>query len=402
MSPQPAVPAPEPRDLPPYLPNPNPAPTSDPQRDLAQAMLLLTQMLWLTQATSAALFGTPSTSSECQNIREPDQFDGSDPTKLCLFFMQLELVLKACPRMFNTDKKKVTYVIFHLKGMALAWFEPYLLEHESSNPPEFLHSYVVFQEELRVNFDPYDIMGQAEHDLKNLRMVDNQQIAKYITQFNRLAMQVRWGCATLHYQFYKGLPARLKDQISKVRKLDTLEELCNLAQSLDHGYWECMAEQAQESSEGSKSSSRTSGKSALESKSSSSSWPSQSSESTPFTSSSATPWTSSGTLKTPSKQASKPYTDKLGKDSKLTQKEHQHRFANNLCLFCRGPGHVSAAWSKKTNTPAKGCAAQGSTTSKSPLDIQPESETKEEPKKLVSSPLLTVMGESCVDPLSMD
>ncbi|CDO70297.1 hypothetical protein BN946_scf184603.g8 [Trametes cinnabarina] len=380
QSPQPIAPAPEIRDLPPHLPDPTPAPTSNPQWDLAQAMLLLAQTLRLTQATSAASSGTLSSSSECHNVREPDQFDGSDPLKLRSFFTQLELVFKARPRTFNTDEKKVTYAISYLKGMALAWFKPYLLERQSGNPPEFLYSYAVFQEELQVNFGPYDVTGQAEHDLENLRMADNQRIAKYITQFNRLATQVCWGHAAFRYQFYKGLPARLKDWISEVGKPDSLEKLRNLAQSLDHRYWVRKAEQARESSGGSKLSSGTSGKSTSESKSSSSSRPSQSSGSTPSTSSSATPRTSSGTLKTLSKQATKPYADKLGKDSKLTQEEHQRRFANNLCLFCGGSGYVSAVCPKKTNTPAKGRAAQTSKNPETPSDVQPESGTEEESK----------------------
>ncbi|CDO77765.1 hypothetical protein BN946_scf185025.g3 [Trametes cinnabarina] len=236
-------------------------------------MLLLAQTLRLTQATSAVSSGTSSSLSERHNVREPDQFDGSDPSKLHSFFMQVELVFKARPRTFDTNKKKVTYAISYLKGMALAWFEPYLLECDSGNLPEFLYSYVVFQEELRVNFGPYNITGQAEHNLENLRMVDNQRISKYITQFNRLTMQVHWGRTALHYQFYKGLLARLKDRISEVGKPDSLEELRNLAQFLDHRYWECKAGQAWESSGDSKSSSGTSGKSTSESKSSSSSWP---------------------------------------------------------------------------------------------------------------------------------
>ena len=56
-------------------------------------------------------------------------------------------------------------------------------------------------------------------------MVDNQQIAKYITQFSCLAMQVCWGPAVLHYQFYCGLSDHLKDCISKVGKPNTLSEL---------------------------------------------------------------------------------------------------------------------------------------------------------------------------------
>ncbi|CDO68992.1 hypothetical protein BN946_scf184762.g8 [Trametes cinnabarina] len=326
-------------------------------------MLLLAQTLRLTQATSAASSGTPSSLSKHHNVREPDQFDRSDPSKLRSFFTQLELVFKAHPRMFDTDKKKVTYAISYLKGMDSC---------------------------------------QAKHDLENLRMANNQRITKYITQFNRLTTQVRWGRAALRYQFYKGLPARLKDRISKVGKPDSLEELRNLAQSLDHRYWERKAEQARESSRGSKSSSRTSGKSTSESKSSSSSRPSQSSGSTPSTSLSATPRTSSGTPKTPSKQATKPYADKLGKDGKLTQEEHQRHFANNLCLFCGGSGHVSTVCPKKTNTPAKGRAAQTSENPETPSDVQPESGTEEESKKLVSSPLPTVSGEGCIDPLGTE
>ena len=377
-SPQPAAPVPEPRDLPPHLPSPTSAPTSDPQRDLAQAMLLLAQTLRFTQANSAAPSGTPSSSSERHNVREPDQFDGSDPTKLRSFFTQLELVFKARPRTFDTDEKKVTYAISYLKGMALAWFEPYLLERESGNPPEFLYSYEVFQEELRVNFGPYDVTGQAEHDLENLRMADNQRIAKYITQFNRLATQVLWGKAALRYQFYKGLPARLKDRISEVGKPESLEELRNLAQSLDHRYWERKAEQARESS-GSHKSSGTSAKPASESKSatpSKSSSPAGNSSSAPT----SAPRNSSSTSKTPAKQTSKPYADKLGKDGKLTQEERQRRFANNLCLFCGGAGHVSAVCPKKSATPAKGRAAQTSESSELQPDVQEDSEPVEEPK----------------------
>ncbi|CDO68581.1 hypothetical protein BN946_scf184996.g12 [Trametes cinnabarina] len=380
QSPQPAAPVPEARDLPPHLPDPAPASTSDPQRDLAQAMLLLAQTLRLTQATSAAPSGTPSSSSERHNVREPDQFDGSDPSKLRSFFTQLELVFKARPRTFDTDEKKVTYAISYLKGMALAWFEPYLLERDSGNPLEFLYSYAVFQEELRVNFGPYDVTGQAEHDLENLRMADNQRIANYIPQFNRLATQVRWGRAGLRYQFYKGLPARLKDRISEVGKPDSLKELRNLAQSLDTGTGNARRSKPGSPLEVPSHLPEPPGSPPQNPKPSSSSRPSQSSGSTPSTSSSTNPRATSGTPKTPSKQATRPYADKLGKDGNLTPEERQRRLANNLCLFCGGSGHVSAVCPKKTNTPAKGRAAQTSENPETPSDAQPESGAEEEPK----------------------
>ncbi|KAJ3013949.1 hypothetical protein NUW54_g556 [Trametes sanguinea] len=90
-----------------------------------------------------------------------------------LLLMHFELVFKACPRMFDTNEKKITYAIYYLKCKALVWFKLYLLKPELGNLSEFLYLYKVFQQELCVNFRPYDVTGQAEHDLENLWMVDN-------------------------------------------------------------------------------------------------------------------------------------------------------------------------------------------------------------------------------------
>ena len=95
----------------PKVPPPTSAPAaSTPQTgpDLASAIALLAQTL---QQPASAL--TKST-NERHNVREPDPFDGSDPTKLRTFFAQLELVFKARPRTFDTDEKKVTYAVSHL------------------------------------------------------------------------------------------------------------------------------------------------------------------------------------------------------------------------------------------------------------------------------------------------
>ena len=293
--------------------------------------------------------GTPH---EKDNVRDPDPFDGSDPNKLRAFFAQLELVFKARPRTFDSDERKVTYALSYLKGTALQWFEPYLLEGYSEEPPLFLYSYEAFQDELRINFGPYDATGAAEHDLENLRMTEGQRIAKYITQFNRLATQVRWGTAALRYQFYKGLPDRLKDRISEVGKPETLEGLRNLAQSLDHRYWERKAEQSRDHNKSGKSANkpeRSDNKPPTPQKSSAPSGlqPPSSSKPTP-----------SGNNSARTSKEKKPYSDKLGKDGKLTQEERQRRFANNLCLFCGGPGHTAGACPKKTSSAAKARAAQ--------------------------------------------
>lgn len=213
-----------------------PAPPSTPSQSLAQAITLLTQVL----STVSAPTPVPK---ERDNVRSPNQFDGSSPTELRTFFTQLELAFKAQPQTFDSDEKWVTYALSYLKGTALQWFEPYLLEGPSDAPPVFMSDFSAFQDELWVNFGPYDASGDAEHELWDLRMANSNHIGAYITEFSRLATQVHWGTSTLRYQFYLRLPDRLKDHISLLGKPDSLYELRTLAQSLDCHYWERNSEQ---------------------------------------------------------------------------------------------------------------------------------------------------------------
>ncbi|KAL7278114.1 hypothetical protein ACG7TL_008085 [Trametes sanguinea] len=324
VPPRPPVPAPQP------TPPPGPAQTSGPAPDLQPQ--LATAIEAFARTLQQTITPQQSAGGERHNVREPDQFDGSDPNKLRLFFAQLELVFKARPRTFDSEEKKVTYAISFLKGTALQWFEPYLLEGVSDNPPLFMYSYEAFQDELRVNFGPYDASGAAEHELMNLRMGENQRIAKYITQFTRLATQVRWGNAPLRYRFYDGLPNRLKDRISEVGKPTTLTALRDLAQSIDNRYWERKAEQSRESG-GSKSGHKSSSdsKSSSSNKSSNTSATQTNSGSTPSKSTN-----SRSTLKTPAKTPAKPYSDKLGKDSKCMPEEIFLRFQGLSCASYSG------------------------------------------------------------------
>ena len=72
----------------------------------------------------------------------------------------------------------------------LDWFEPSLT---SGNDLPWLSDYSEFVSELYSHFGPFDPEGEAEAELENLRMCDNQRITKYLVEFNRLAARVQWG-----------------------------------------------------------------------------------------------------------------------------------------------------------------------------------------------------------------
>ena len=178
----------------------------------------------------------------CTKVREPDLSNRSDPEKLCLFLVQCQLNFNDCPTAFLTDGAKVHYALFFLKGIALSWFEPYLLDMEHAvMPPDFLSDYLFFCKE---NFGPLDPKGNAEFLLKDLWMKENEQIAKYLVNLNHFAVQTGWGSQSLHHVFYQGLPDHFKDTMSKHGKPVTLLEMKQMAQTIDARYWECKAEKA--------------------------------------------------------------------------------------------------------------------------------------------------------------
>ena len=157
---------------------------------------------------------------QCTKIREPNPFNGSDPKKLQPFLVQLELNFHDRPDTFQLNSYKVNYTLSFLKGTALDYFEPLLMDPPAN--PTWSNDYDELISKLRTNFGPFDIEADAENELERLKMCDNQKVAKYIVSFQQLPSKVNWGNAALRCQFYNGLPGCIKDEIARVGKPDNL------------------------------------------------------------------------------------------------------------------------------------------------------------------------------------
>ena len=75
-------------------------------------------------------------SSSWVKVWDPDTFDGTNPKKLRTFLVQCELVYSNWPKAFRLDRAKITFAQSYLKGMALEWFKPDLLD--TSDPANCL------------------------------------------------------------------------------------------------------------------------------------------------------------------------------------------------------------------------------------------------------------------------
>ena len=297
-------------------------------------------------------------------LREPDQFDGTDPKKLHAFLIQCELNFQDWPRAFCTDRAKVTFVQSYLKGMALKWFELDLLNNHAERKL-WMDSWQEFVLELQLTFGPHDPIGNAENQLNKVHMKDNQRINKYLVEFNQITSQLQgYSEAALCHHFYNGLPDRIKDEICCVGKPQSLIDMRHLAHEVDTRYWEHKEEvqraskqqvpssSSNKSSSGSNNNNTTSSKTRQDkSKSSSSSRNNNNSSS------------SKASLSTT------PVNSKLGKDGKLTPEERKRHQDNNLCMFCGGAGHFVDKCSKKTKAAKARAAAAESSESGSKLAL---------------------------------
>jgi hypothetical protein len=324
---------------------------------LAQAIMLMTAELRRRD--------TPSKST-VSKVKEPDTFDGSDPKKLNNFILLCNLYFRNNSA-YSEDNAKVTFALTHLRGTALEFFEPML---NSEDDLTWEDDWQEFVRMLRTQFGPIDPTADAEDNIDNLKMKDNQRILKYNIEFNRLAVQTGWDDSVLRHRYYSGLAERIKDAMGQTGKPSTLDEMKNIAHSIDARHWERVREKSRSGSD--KTTTANSGnKSDKKPNTSNNSYPSTSNNSNNSNKNPKPSGSNSNNKNDKSKSAPNPLADKLGKDGKLTQQERQRRFDNNLCMFCGGSGHTAKDCNKSTSSASKAKARAATT----------ETSKKEDPKK---------------------
>ncbi len=293
--------------------------------------------------------------------RSPDPFDGSDPNKLDTFLFQCGMYISLRGHDFPDESYQVAFMLSHLKGSALDWFQSAVTHGASSiTSVAWLSSTTLFTDELRRLFGPRDPTNDAIIRLESLKYKDSGKAVKYTLDFNRDAPRTGWNDNALYRQFYKGLPDRLKDELARIGKPPTLILLQHQIQILDQRHWERQSEISRDK--------RTTSTSAPtrpdNSKTSTPANSSSSSKTAAATPQSSAQKTSTSSSSSSSTKAKNPHADKLGKNGKLTAEERDRRFKLQLCLFCGLSGH------KVTDCPSAKNSAKGKASSTTPVDAK--------------------------------
>jgi len=281
--------------------------------------------------------------------KEPDTFDGSDPKKLNNFILLCNLTFRSNPA-YSDDSNKANFALSYLRGTALEYYEPSILD--SDEVPAWMDNWSAFVRNLRIQFGPVDPTADAEDAIDNLKMQDNQHIVKYNVDFNRFAIRTGWDDNVLRHRYYTGLAERIKDVMGQQGKPANLDSMKTLAHAIDARHWERLREKSRSG----KGKSDTPDKSDHKNKSD------DKSKNTPSTSGNDKSHNNKNSNKSSNNMSGKTAStsgtstvspDKLGKDGKLTPQERQRRFDNNLCLFCGGTGHTAKDCPKSSSSASK-------------------------------------------------
>lgn len=263
---------------------------------------------------------------------------------------------------FEDGYDKVTFAISYLRGTAQDLFEPYILGELEDEP--FMSNWSEFVEHLTSHFGQLYPEDDAEEQLELVAFPESTKAVKFFTMFEKYKNRTSLGERAYRRYAYKALPARIKEQYSKIMpKPQTYEALKAYVLQIDQRHWERVREEQAEAKLRSRilksAQASTTSSSKGKQKASTSSTSTSNSTSAKASTSSSGNNNSSGSgskKKRPEGNTSTPKPDiskNLGPDGKLLPEVRQHRIDKGLCLLCGQGGHMAS------NCPHKGRQAAG-------------------------------------------
>lgn len=296
---------------------------------------------------SAVLTNMQSSDPNKRKIKEPETFDGSNPSKVRAFRAQCELYWSNNPTQFASTRSRTLFILSYLRGPAFTLFEAKIINGNIDDLDDTLFG------KLQLYFGHSDPEELAEKKLSELSMKNSHHVIKYITDYTTYASQVNWGERALLAAFRRGLAPRIKDALVFMDKINDLDDLIIAVTEHDRRYWDRQSEISKETKSSGSGSGATPANSSGQAKSNQRS-------KTP--SGTSNPSTSSTPQKSSSSPAKKP--EHLGSDGKLKADEKERRIKAGLCLYCGGSGHIRKDCPKAKSPPKARAANTDSADSK--------------------------------------
>jgi hypothetical protein len=253
--------------------------------------------------------------------QKPNPFDGKVASQLPEFLFQMRITFEARTSDFPTDKSKILYAASFLRGLALAYVEPYFDKRDST---PWMNDFALFAKELTRVFGDPDRRGNETYKLRHLKQTGSA--SAYAAEFQRLACRLAWNDEALVSQFFDGLKDAVQDELIKIEYPEKLNEIIPLAIRIDNLQHHRASRRSQQAKHQT---------------------PMQRRHQPAYVTSKPRPFFPNQPAPAPAMPAtanSGPRPMELGATRtaypRLTEKQREYRRKNNLCMYCGEPGHV--------------------------------------------------------------
>ena len=154
------------------------------------------------------------------------------------FLQDTNLYLMVNSKVYDTDIKKIVFALsFMNKGDMASWKEQ-LLKDVMALPTFDLGTWVQFKKDLTDTFKPYDTHGDAQEEMKSIRMGNNtikEHIAKFKMLMTMSDLNSQSPAIVDYFQDLLSIP--LQQKILNLENLPkTLKEWYNWAQKINNNF----------------------------------------------------------------------------------------------------------------------------------------------------------------------
>ncbi|KAJ8261446.1 hypothetical protein COCON_G00171690 [Conger conger] len=156
----------------------------------------------------------------------PERF-GGEPERCKAFLLQCEFVFKQQPQTYNSDDRRIGYVMGLLKGRALDWATAVW------SGDSFPSRYPVFADEIRKVFQHASSDQEPSQRLIALRQ-GRKTAADHSIDFRTLAAATSWNDAALANLFLASLSETLQDELARLDPITQLDQLVRTTIRLDN------------------------------------------------------------------------------------------------------------------------------------------------------------------------
>jgi hypothetical protein len=142
-------------------------------------------------STSSINKATTSNGKPSERGNRPPVFSGTR-SEYENFITKANLYLRLHPDKYDTDERKVLFIITHLDGDAFLWSKGWLAQRKQDETTKQASlgtgSYAEFEEAFKATYEPLDLAQEAMDRLMNLKQGDSPA-EEFVTKFRMLARQ---------------------------------------------------------------------------------------------------------------------------------------------------------------------------------------------------------------------